>query len=1203
MMAATRPNPYPGPRSFLQGERLFGRERETAELLDLLIAERILLLYSPSGAGKTSLVQAALIPKLEAEGFRVLPIIRTGFSAGDGDIAPANRYVMSLLLSLERDRAEAKQTSLAELASLSLCDYLDRRPAPEGNGWHGDVLIFDQFEEILTLAPSDREARAGCFEQIGQALRDRSRWALFSMREEFVAGLDPYLRPIPTRFDKGHRYRLDLLSPEAAREAMKEPARTAGVEFTDTAADKLIDDLRSVRVQQGDGTTVAVPGDMIEPVQLQVVCRRLWDGLTPDDRSIDLDDIQNVGDVDTALRSYYADSIEAVRDKTGIRERLIRDWMDAQLITAQGIRGQVLLGPDVSPPDRNGLANRAIWSLVDTHLVRAEQRRGATWFELAHDRLLGPIRKDNTDWREHNLSALQRQAELWEQGDRPEGLLFSGDALGEAERWAATHVDELEAFETTFLAACRKQKARIRRERRQNQWIRVLAVIATLVGIVAVGAAISARHNAKIAYTNATEAVRQANLALSRELAAASVANLSRDPELSLLLAQQGIQHTYTLEAEDALRRALQTSRIVARYADAGTSLRKAVYSPDGSHLAAATDDGAVYVWDLRSGPGDGAVLKWPGQGGAIMDLAYSPDGAMLATAHADKMARVWHAKSGVLLRTFSGHFLEVLSVAFSPDGSHIATGSTDKIIRIWDIASPETSPLELYGHTGGIADLAYSRSGARLATAGRDGRVAIWDTGSGAEVQTVQEQGESVYAVAFSPDERLLATASRDKTAVLWDISGQMSRKIQTLYDHTNSVADITFSPNGRCLATASLDRTAKVWEAATGRLLLNLPGHQDWVSSVAFQPSAATEETPPDIEQCGRRLATASHDGSVRVWNIGAVHEAAVLTGHHGPVESAVFTPDGGRVVTASDDGTARVWDLSTGDTLAELRGHRDFVTRAEVSADGRYVATASGDGSAALWDAATGAPIASLSDPEAERVLGVAFSPDGTLLTTVGDSGNAIQWDVPSGQMRKEYQHGGKVYGVAYSPDGTTLVTTGEKGRIKLWDLGSGRLQATLQHGTQEVYDAAFSPDGTQLATANWDASVQLWAMPGGAPGYLLRGHRDRVYGVRFSPDGRQLATSGADGSIKLWDTASGQIIRQLPGPASNGLDFSPDGGWLIAGSEDGTARLYTLEPERLLRLAADRLTRSWTQEECEQYLHMGACPTAQEKGGNP
>ena len=173
-----------------------------------------MLLSSPSGAGKTSLVQAALIPVLEEEGFRVLPVMRPGLLARD--VAQlrgcgANRYVLSLLLSLERELPEAEQTPLAELAGLSLAGYLDRLAAAPEDGWHGDVLIFDQFEEVLTVDPTDRDAKLAFFEQVGQALRDRNRWALFCHARGVRRRLDPYLRPIPARFDKGRRYRLDLL--------------------------------------------------------------------------------------------------------------------------------------------------------------------------------------------------------------------------------------------------------------------------------------------------------------------------------------------------------------------------------------------------------------------------------------------------------------------------------------------------------------------------------------------------------------------------------------------------------------------------------------------------------------------------------------------------------------------------------------------------------------------------------------------------------------------------------------------------------------------------------------------------------------------------------------------------------------------------------------------------------------------------------
>ncbi len=424
----TRTNPYVGPRAFQQGETLYGRDLEVMQLLHLLIAERIVLFHSPSGAGKTSLIQAALIPKLEEEGFHVLPPMRVSLVPPPDERigSPSNRYLFSLLLSLEEALPPEQRTPLAELSALTLGEYLDRRQ--DGDGAVGTVLILDQFEEILTLDPTDRELKLGFFAQVGAALRDRRRWALFVMREEFIAALeDAYLRPIPTRLRT--RYRLGLLAPKQARQAIQEPAKAAGVAFTDPAADKLVRDLSTVRVLQPDGSTEKRLGPYVEPVQLQVVCRRLWDLLPEGASQIVEEDIGRLADVDlalsgyydqqvkAALSGYYADQVQAAAGplsrlgaylkKTfaaalgfGLTERTIRNWFDRKLITEQGIRDQVLEGPKES----EGLDNRAIRPLVGAHLVRAERRRGATWLELAHDRLIEPVQASNAAWRRARLT-------------------------------------------------------------------------------------------------------------------------------------------------------------------------------------------------------------------------------------------------------------------------------------------------------------------------------------------------------------------------------------------------------------------------------------------------------------------------------------------------------------------------------------------------------------------------------------------------------------------------------------------------------------------------------------------------------------------------------------------------------------------------------------------------------------------------------
>lgn len=487
MSEAARPNPYVGPRAFARGETLYGRDRESKKLLDILIAERIVLLYSPSGAGKTSLIQAQLIPALEAEDFHVLPVMRVSAEpprSNDFDGSGTNRYLLSLLLSLEEHLPPDKQTPLHELASMSLETYLAQRPRNGDN--NADVLIFDQFEELLTIDSTNHVAREAFFAQVGAVLRNRSRWALFAMREDFIASLDPFVRRIPTRLST--TFRLDLLDVQGARLAVQQPPAQVGVTFSDTAAERLIDDLRRVRVQQPDGSVEEQLGTAVEPVQLQVVCYRLWEHLPAGASEISEQDIAALGDVNSALADYYAERVAAAASSTGLRERHIRDWVEQHLITEQGIRGQVLQQADQS----EGLDNQAIALLIDAHLVRAENRRGAIWYELTHDRLIEPIRASNAAWREIHLTMLQQQAALWEGQQRADDLLLRGESLQRAEAWSHENPDDVTESERAFLQASQQARDAARRERRTNQLIRTLAAVAAITSIIAIVAGISA---------------------------------------------------------------------------------------------------------------------------------------------------------------------------------------------------------------------------------------------------------------------------------------------------------------------------------------------------------------------------------------------------------------------------------------------------------------------------------------------------------------------------------------------------------------------------------------------------------------------------------------------------------------------------------------------------------------------------------------
>jgi hypothetical protein len=426
--AAPTRNPYVGPRPFRSGDTLHGRGRELRALRDVLIAERIVLLHSPSGAGKTSLIQASLTGALASKRFDVIGPLRVNAQPPNGEV---NRYLWSVLLGLDGVSAEEAGGSVA-----NALDLLDERDDAEGGRPRRRVLVLDQFEEVLTLVPTDRSGQEEFFRDIGRALEKDHRWALFSMREDYMGGLARFAVWIPTHLRV--RCRLDFLEESAALDAVRNPAREREVEFTDEAARMMVADLAKVRVQvPGEDEPEDVAGPYVEPFQLQVVCTGLWQKLQQHERKfgrIEPEHVRKYADFEGAMSSYYAWAVADVANATGANERAIRDWFDDALITKQDFRRQSSTGPDAGAD-----AGEVIAGLESSYLIRSEVRRGTTWYELAHDNLVGAVRRSNERWRQRHLNRWEWEADLWERSGRQSEYLLRGADVRAARQWLKQH--------------------------------------------------------------------------------------------------------------------------------------------------------------------------------------------------------------------------------------------------------------------------------------------------------------------------------------------------------------------------------------------------------------------------------------------------------------------------------------------------------------------------------------------------------------------------------------------------------------------------------------------------------------------------------------------------------------------------------------------------------------------------------------------
>lgn len=456
--SASRPgnNPYPGPRSFGTGDQLYGRDRELRELPDLLIAERVVVMHSPSGAGKTSLINAddGLLRELERQRFRPLTPVRVNQQPPNKLLAEAGRYAYSIMESLESARKSKRMMTSQQLLATTLAHYLKQtqEQAPQ-DPRHTDplVLILDQFEEVFTLDPTDSVGRLKFFSDLGDLLDDQPIWLLFAMREDLIGELEAVSHLIPG--DLAIRYRLGLLERPAAREAIMLPAkRQHDVTFSAEAADRLLDNLCTIYVQSPGSRPVPHPSAHVEGVILQTVLLNLWQELDPVQNGLhvikpnDLGDLQHV---DRALGRHYHDSVKEAARRSKVPERVVRDWFERQLITEQGWRNQTDHGPG------NGsrrVADRCLAVLEEQHIIRSESRLNRQWWELVHDRFLIPLKDDNARWRrKHDLDLIPADAHAWADQKTPD-LLLTPARIVAAAGWLDTHDHDAYPIERQYIA-------------------------------------------------------------------------------------------------------------------------------------------------------------------------------------------------------------------------------------------------------------------------------------------------------------------------------------------------------------------------------------------------------------------------------------------------------------------------------------------------------------------------------------------------------------------------------------------------------------------------------------------------------------------------------------------------------------------------------------------------------------------------------
>ncbi len=980
--------------------------------------------------------------------------------------------------------------------------------------------------------------------QLGTALKDGDRWAVFAIREDYLAPLDPYLPMIPNRLSA--TFRLDLLGRDAAIDPVRRPAEELGVAVEEEAVKDLIDDLDRIQVMDPlDGSSQWKHGNYVEPLHLQVVCESLWRERADAGR-ITRDDLkrlaQKLGDesgVSAALTLYYNTSVRETAEASrsaGVTERSIRKWIDRALISPAGLRISVLLGGEAS----YGLNPAVLHALTDRFLIRRDQRQSIVYYELAHDRLIGPARKSNADWLARQPEVLFRRADRWEDSRRESDLLH-GKELEEAVRWSEATTEPVTQLDKDFLARSlevRDAELKAAQSRRLGvtvAWLSLGLFVALVLIVIAVA-----------------QTMRVQRLTAQMTMEQGRAYCEQGEVDYGMLYLVRSLEQTSWPETE--LQRVIpfQLSEWRSKLhtledrVEVGKPVWALSVSPDGRKCLTSGDDGQAQLWDATTGKTLGEPMK---DLGPVRAMAFSPDGKRILTGSKAGPSSIRDARSGRPSLALKGPFAPAKVVAFSRDGRRCLAGGDDHKVRVWDAASGEPlgKPIE---HPGPVLAAAMNFDGTRVVTGGEDGKARLWDADSGGSLHTLKGHEVAVKAAAFSDDGKTVITGSDDGKARLWDADSGQS--IGDPIRQAGGVTSVAFGHDGKTVVTGSYFGVAQLWDGPAGRPLGPPLRHGGPIWAVAFSRN-------------GEDVLTGGEDGVVRRWHPAIRPPGQPPLRFDGTVTAVAFSPDGKTILTGDEDGRARLWDLGSRGQPLELLGGGKPVKAVAFSPDGKTAITGNDVGEARLWDTASGQPIKPELPKHDGGVIAVAFSRDGKFVLTgyydTPTKGTARVWNLGSGRPTgPELPHGGPVWSVAFGPDGTTVATGSGDGTARLWDAASGRPKvAPIQHHGP-VWAVALSPDGRILATGDEDRTARLWDTASGRPiGEPLR-HRGPVRALAFGPAGQTLLTGCNEYTAQLWDVSSSQRL----GPplalqkAICAVAFDPQGRWVATASVEMATR---------------------------------------------
>jgi WD40 repeat protein len=511
----------------------------------------------------------------------------------------------------------------------------------------------------------------------------------------------------------------------------------------------------------------------------------------------------------------------------------------------------------------------------------------------------------------------------------------------------------------------------------------------------------------------------------------------------------------------------------------------------------------------------------------------------------------------------FTQAFGGIVFALYHPDGESIATGEANGDISLW--RSCDGQRVAIYqGHTNWTRALTFSADGRILASSSEDNTVRFWEIATGKQIALIGPHTHTLRGMKFSQDGQRMAICGDDGLIRIYNlpqllagvtIASADSHCLQVLRGHTNWVFSIAYSPDERRMASASADGTVRIWDLATGACLHTLT-HAHWVIRVLFSPD-------------GRQLIVSGMSATIYVWDPTSGQIIKTLTGHSDWVWSIDTSDDGNTLISAGEDRTIRVWDVRMGACHTMFHAHQDRIWSISLAPDGRHVVSGSEDRTISIWDLQQGKCVKTIGG-YGNWIKSIAFVTQHGWLASCHRDGGIRLWNWQNLTcVHTLLGHLDAVPTIAVSPDGKYLASSSLDRTIRIWDLHDLTCCHILLDlnksapGTQVDGSCAlvFSSDSQKLVVGNYQADLQIWDIASGELDRSFDGHPNRIQAVALCHIHQTIATA-CENKIRIWDLATGECLQEIVAhyqPVLT-LAFSADGRYLASGSMDKTVKIW-------------------------------------------